>query len=289
LILTGASVLLAFRCGLFNIGAEGQLLIGSMAAASVGILFPSLPSILAIPFSILAAFLGGAFWGLIPGVLKAYRGSHEVINTIMMNFIASAFTSFLTLYVFKNPDTQNPETKLIGEGFRLQSWSIFEQAPIGTSLIWVLGVVAGVWLLFRFTVLGFQLRATGANPTAARMSGISSRKMIILAMTLAGGIAGLVAIPEVLGNSFRFKMGFSADYGFIGIAVALLAKKNPFALIPAALLFAVLHKGSTALDLETEKVTKDFAYILQAVIILWVGADGFWSFFLKTFGDKQRG
>lgn len=277
LVFTGLSVALAFRVGLFNVGAEGQLLMGAISAAAVGIWFPHVPAPLSFGLATVAAFAGGAVWGGIAGVLKAYRGSHEVINTIMLNFIASALTSFLTLYVFKNPETQNPETRMIGESYLFSHWGFFQGAPISSALIFALASVAVVYFFLARSVTGFRMRAVGSNEHAARAAGIAVDRMQVLALALSGGIAGLVALPEILGNAGKFKMGFSADYGFIGIAVALLGRGRAWGVVISALLFATLHKGSTSLDLETEHVTKDFSFIIQGIIILCVSADALWE------------
>ena len=281
LILTGLAVAIPFQAGLFNIGAEGQLTLGALAAAAVGCVFPDIPWPLAPVLAVLAAFLVGGFWGFVPGWLHAKRGSHEVINTIMLNFIAAGIASWVTLYILKNPESQNPETRAVGAGYLIHHFQSFGDAPLSSAF--VLAVVAAILVsvfLWR-TVLGFQLRAVGQGESAARTAGIDSGKMKIIAMFLAGGLAGLVGVGEVLGNAGRFRLGFSPEYGFIGIAVALLGKNRPAGVVAAALLFGALHKGTSDLDLETENVTRDLSLILQALIILSVSAVGLWDWFNK--------
>jgi simple sugar transport system permease protein len=277
LIFTGLSVAIAFHAGLFNIGAEGQLTIGALAAAAVGAVWPGLPSPIAPVAAGVAAVLGGMLWGAIPGWLRARRGSHEVINTIMMNFIAGGLASYVTLYVLKNPDSQNPETRAIGPGYALHQFAIFGGAPVSLGL--PLAVLAAflVWVLLRRTALGFEIRAVGQNEAAARAAGIDAGKIRIIAMTLAGGLAGLVGVAEVLGNANKFRLGFSPEYGFLGIAVALLGRNQPAGVVAAAFLFGALHKGTSDLDMETEHVTRELSLVLQALIILSVSADGLWS------------
>lgn len=277
LLFTGLSVAIAFHAGLFNIGAEGQLTMGALAAAAVGALIPGLPSPLAPIIGIAAAFAGGAAWGAIPGWLRARRGSHEVINTIMLNFIAAGIASYVTLYLLKNPDSQNPETRSIGAGYLISHLSWFGDAPVSTALFIAIAAAVLVWIFLWKTVRGFEIRAVGQNESAARGAGIDPGSARILAMALAGGLAGLVGVAEVLGNAGRFKLGFSPDYGFIGIAVALLGRSRPLGVAAAALLFGALHKGAADLDLETEHVTRDLSLILQALIILSVSADGLWG------------
>lgn len=277
LIFAGLAVAVAFHAGLFNIGAEGQLTLGALAAAVVGAFWPSLPWPAAPLLAGLAALLAGTVWGAIPGWLKARRGSHEVINTIMLNFIAAGLASYVTLYLFKNPDTQNPETRPIGSGYLIHQFGIFGGAPVSTALPLAVLTAFLVWILLWKTVIGYEMRAVGQSESAARAAGIDAGKIRILAMSLAGGLAGLVGVGEVLGNAGKFRLGFSPQYGFIGIAVALLGRNQPAGVVAAALLFGALHKGTADLDLETEHVTREVSLILQALIILSVSAEGLWS------------
>src|SRR5438876_8330481 len=190
LIFTGLSVAVAFQAGLFNIGAEGQLTLGALATAAVGALWPRVPSPLAPILAGFAAILCGTVWGGIPGWLRARRGSHEVINTIMLNFIAAGLASYVTLYLLKNPDTQNPETRPIGAGYLLRPWAVFAGAPVGPALVVAVLAVVGVWVLLRQTVIGYEMRAVGQNEAAARTAGIDTGKIRIIALSLAGGLAG---------------------------------------------------------------------------------------------------
>jgi general nucleoside transport system permease protein len=281
LIFTGLAVAVPFQAGMFNIGAEGQLTLGALAAASVGALWPGVPWPVAPVFAILAALLAGSIWGAIPGWLRAKRGSHEVINTIMLNFVAAGIASYVTLYLLKNPDTQNPETRPIGAGYLIHQFALFGGAPVSTALPLALLVAVLVWVLMWKTVVGYEMRAVGQNESAARSAGINSGRMRIIAMAVAGGLAGLVGVGEVLGNAGKFRLGFSPEYGFIGIAVALLGRNQPGGVVAAALLFGALHKGTADLDLETEHVTRELSLVLQALVILSVSADGLWSWMKK--------
>lgn len=277
LIFTGLSVAIAFHAGLFNIGAEGQLTLGALAAAAVGALWPNLPSPIAPILAGAAAFLAGTAWGALPGWLRARRGSHEVITTIMLNFIAAGLASYVTLYLLKNPDSQNPETRPVGAGYLIHQFGMFAPAPVSLALpLALLAAIAMQILLWR-TALGFEIRAVGQNQAAARAAGIDSGRIRILALALAGGLAGCVGIAEVLGNAGKFHFGFSAEYGFLGIAVALLGRNQPIGIVAAALLFGALHKGAEQLDFDTEHVTRELSLILQALVILSVSADGLWA------------
>jgi simple sugar transport system permease protein len=284
LALTGLAVALPFQAGLFNIGAEGQLAVGALAAAAVGILCPHVAWPLAPVFAAAAAFTAGAVWGAIPGYLRAKRGSHEVINTIMLNFVAAGLTSWVTLYLLKNPNSQNPETAHVGANYLIERLAWFDDAPVSWGLLIAPVVAVLVWVLLSKTVLGYKIRAVGQSESAARTGGINSGQIQILALALAGGIAGLVAVPEVLTNSGNFKLGFSPEYGFTGIAVALLARGKPLGVLAAALLFGALHKGTGSLDLETDHVTRDLSLILQALVILSVAAEGLWKHLLRERG-----
>jgi simple sugar transport system permease protein len=282
LVFTGLAVALPFQAGMFNIGAEGQLTLGALAAAATGILLPQLPWPLAPILAGCAAFAAGALWGAIPGYLRARRGSHEVINTIMLNFIAAGLASWVTLYLLRNMDTQNPETKPVGSGYLIAHLSFFGDAPVSTAIFLAVLAAFAFWFFLYKTVWGFELRSVGASESASRVSGVDVGRTRILAMTLGGGFAGLVGVGEVLGNAGKFKMDFSADYGFIGIAVALLGRGRPLGVLAAALLFGALHKGALDLDIETENVTRDLSQILEALVILSVAADGAWAWLKRS-------
>lgn len=286
LILTGLAVAIPFRAGLFNIGAEGQLTLGALGMATIGILFPNLPAFIGVPLALLGGFVCGAAWGALPGWLKARRGSHEVITTIMLNFVASGLASYVTLYLLKGTENQNPETLPIGQNYRFEPWKIFGDAPVSIAIVISLGLCVVFWFFFARTRLGFQMQAVGENEKAAHTAGIRADRIKILAMGIAGGLAGLVGIGEVLGYSHKFKFGFSAGYGFTGIAVALLARGQPLGVIASGLLFGALHKGTADLDLETENVTRDVSLVLQACVILSVAAEAFWSGVFRKFRER---
>ncbi len=278
LLFTGLSVSIAFRGGLFNIGAEGQLVMGALAAAIAGAALAPLPESLhwvAPWLGGVAAFTAGALWGWIPGVLKAYRGAHEVIVTMMLNFVAAALASYFVLYHFKNPNSQNPETAPVPEFFRLKPFAVFMDAPVTWALpIAIIACGLVLWFFAR-TRKGFEISVLGASPSAARYAGISEKRVVPWLMAVSGGVAGLVGLAEVMGNAGKFKLGFSPDYGFLGIAVALVARNHPIGILFSAFLFGGLQKGASDLDLETEKVSRELSVLLQAVLILAISAQGF--------------
>lgn len=293
LIFTGLAVAVAFRCGLLNIGAEGQLYVAAFATAWVGIKFGgtivnvfgenvdyswvSLPAILLVPLCILTAIVAGGIWGFIPGYLKAKFGSHEVINTIMLNFIAIALVSYFTQYYYKQAGDPIMQTVPIGEAAHIPRISQFipgmpDFVPLSVAFLIAILMCVLVYIFLWKTKWGYELRAVGENPSAAEYGGISPQKQIIIAMTISGSLAGMVAIGEVLGNRYRYYHDFSGDVGFLGIAVALLGRNHPLGVFLAAIFFAILYRGGVFVDAFTEYVSKDLVEVLQAVVILFVAS-----------------
>ncbi|APJ02437.1 ABC transporter permease [Silvanigrella aquatica] len=277
LILTGLSVAMAFKAKMFNIGAEGQLTMGALAAAIVGAQFPTVNPYIAPLFAGLCAAAAGGIWGGIAGYLKAKRGAHEVITTIMLNFIAAGIASYVTVYLLKDPNTQNPQTVPISNYYVLEAFSYFEGAPVTYALFLSIFLAITAWIFLYRTPLGYEIRCVGENDAASSTAGISISRTQILTMVVAGAMAGLVGVGEILGRSECFKLDFSPGYGFTGIAVAFLARGNPIAIIFSGLLFGILQKGASDLEIYTQNVTSDLALVLQALIILAVSADGLWE------------
>jgi ABC-type uncharacterized transport system permease subunit len=289
LIFTGLAVAVGFRCGLLNIGAEGQLTIAAFATAWAGISLAKSPAWILIPITCLVAILSGAVWATIPGVLKARFGSHEVINTIMMNFIAAGVASALTQTYFKEPGDAILESGLIGNAAHIPRLGEIVRAiparlPLNVAFLLAILACALLYVFLWRTKWGFEIRATGANPSAAEYGGISVKKQIVLAMAVSGGLAGMVAINEVLGYRYRYYQGFSPQYGFTGIAVALLGRNHPVGVLLAALFFGALTRGGLFVDIFTEKVSKDLVLILQALVILFVAAE---ALFRRRIGKTQ--
>ena len=248
-----------------------------MALTAVGILVPHIGLGLGPIVGILAAFVGGALWGSIAGFLKAYRGSHEVIVTIMLNFISYALVGFCILHIFKNPLSQNPESAEIGSSYFIPGLGkISELAPVNSAFLLAILTAFLVWILLFKTSWGFELRLVGSKPETAKRAGIRINRRIIQAMCLSGGLAGLVAVNEIMGSSHKFRDQFSNGYGFMGIAVALLGRNRPFGIVVAALVFGALQKGSLELEIDTEKITRDLAGVMEGLIILFVASESFW-------------
>jgi ABC-type uncharacterized transport system permease subunit len=269
-IFGGLAVALGFRAGLFNIGAEGQIFIGAIFSAYVGYSITGLPGIIHVPLTLLAGFLGGALWGFIPGWLKAKTGGHEVINTIMMNYIAFRLSDWLLSGPMKRPDSFNPVSPTIQNSAKLFR---FFGEPIRFHLGFFIAL-ATAWLVYWFlfkTKWGFDLRTVGANPRAARYAGMSVAFVTMLAMSLSGGLAGLAGTNEVLGLNYNLAMAFSSGYGFDSIALALLGKSHPLGVVLAALLFGTLRNGATRMQL-VAGIPIDIISILQALILAFIAA-----------------
>lgn len=277
LIFTGLAVAVGLHAGLFNIGGEGQLSVGAFCATIMGLIVPADGGVFWKVAAVIVAFLGGAAWAAVPGVLRAVRGSHEVINTIMMNMIAAALLSYLTMYHFRDPGTQAIETSPIHPATHvggLYRWfPLPESNPANFTFFLALAAAAAVYFFLWKTPWGYELRAVGKSESAAQYAGINVKLTLIMAMVISGGLAGLVGVNDILGNLHRYKDSFSPGYGFIGIAVALLGKNHPVGIILAALLFGALHNASIALDLDTEKVSRDLVGVLEGIMILFVACE----------------
>jgi len=265
ILLTACSVRLALAAGLFNIGAEGQMLIGALASVAFGLWFgPTLPVFVVIPSAIVFAMAAAAFWAGIAGWLRVRHGIHEVISTILLNFVALALVNWSVLEIFKNPENQSLETTWIAEGLRFGP--LWKHATVFAPL--AIGLAVLVHAVLTTTWFGLRVRSTGHNPRASELAGIAATKIRLKSLLIAGAIAGLAGVNEVFGHAYRLIDGFSPGYGFIGLSVALIARGSLPMLIAATLLFGALQKGALDLDLETERVTRDLAAVIQAVILL---------------------
>ena len=269
-IFAGLAVAVGFRCGLFNIGVEGQLFIGAIFSVWVGYSFPGLPAIIHIPLALAAGALGGALWAIPPAILKAKVGAHEVINTIMMNYIAFRLSEWLLNGPMMRPGTSNPVSPTIAASAELPR---FFADPIRFHLGFfiALAVAAFVyWFLFR-TTLGFELRTVGANPNAAKYAGMSITRNYVIAFALSGALAGLAGANEVLGVNHNLAVAFSAGYGFDAIALALLGKSHPLGVVLSALLFGTLRSGGTRMQ-NIARIPVDIISVIQALVIAFVAA-----------------
>ena len=276
-IFAGLAVAVAFKGGLFNIGAEGQLAFGAVAAAWVGYALPGLlktdlPAFIHVPLAIGAGMLAGAIWGAIPGALKAYTGGHEVINTIMMNYIALNITSFLLNGPMRDPDPLNLSARTPEIAASAQFQPPFEGLRFHWGFVLALVVAVIIWWLVWKTTIGFEIRTTGANPDAAKYAGINVKRTIVLSMALSGMLAGMAGAIEVTALNYRHELGFSVGYGFDSIAIALLGKNHPLGVVLAAILFAAMRNGATRMQFLTQ-IPIDIISVIQGLILLFVAAD----------------
>ncbi len=275
LIFAGLAVAYGFRAGLFNIGAEGQLFLGGLAAAFLGVELAGLPPLVSLPLILLGAMLAGAAWAFIPAVLKATRGAHEVITTMMFTYIGRYLVSWLVTGPLKAPGAV-PQTREIGVNAQLprlsQLFPFLQSSRAHLGFLVAIFFAIVVWLLLKYTTLGFEARAVGFNPLAAQNAGISIASTTIKSLCISGALAGLAGASEVMGLHYRLFDQFSSGFGFTGIAVALLAKNNPIAIIPAAILFGAMSAGAGTMQLEAGVSDKLIA-ILQAIIIFLIASE----------------
>jgi ABC-type uncharacterized transport system permease subunit len=269
-IFAGLAVALGFRVGLFNIGAEGQIYIGAATTVTAAIFLKGLPGIIHVPISLLAGFIGGGLWGYIPGLLKAKTGGHEVINTIMMNYIAFRLSEYLLRGPLKDPNGFTPVSARIEDSAKLYK---FFQPPIRFHLgFFIALLVAYLVYLFLFkTTWGFTLRTVGSNPKGAKYAGMNIVQSTVIAMFLSGGLAGLAGANEVMGLNHNLALAFSSGYGFDAIALALLGKSNPLGVVLAAIMFGFLRNGAIQMQLSAG-VPVDIISILQAFILAFIAA-----------------
>jgi general nucleoside transport system permease protein len=271
------AVAFAFRAGLFNIGVEGQLLVGATVAAWVGTwdTVADLPGLLAILVVLLAGVVGGAAYGLIPGILKVRTGAHEVITTIMLNSIAVLFVRWMVNsqdpLLLRDTSASVPRTASLPDGARLPTF-VDVEPPLHLGFVIMLCLCAFVWFVLQRTTRGFEIRMVGANPHAALYAGVGVNLVIVLVMGMSGAFAGLAGAGEISGTSGFLSPGVFVAVGFDSIAIALLARANPFAIIPAAILWGSMLAGAPLMQQETG-LSIDIVRIVQALVLLFVAAD----------------
>ena len=285
LIFTGLAVAVGFRAGLFNIGGNGQFLIGAFCAAvfgaAVGLPFP-----IAMLLALIIGALGGAAWGFIPGALKAWRGAHEVVTTIMLNSIAYLLLNLLASQVFADPGASFPRTPDVQPGALLPIILADTRLHLGIVIALITTVV--IWFLLFKTILGFEIRTVGSNAAAARYAGIRPAFIIVVTMMISGGLAGLGGAVEILGNTGNYPAEYIVMFGFDGIAVALLGRAHPFGVVGAALLFGVMRAGAGAMQRATD-IPIDIIVIVQGVILLFVAAQVVIERLLPAARSRRRG
>jgi len=277
---TGLAVSVAFHARLFNIGGEGQAMLGGLGVALVCLYLPFPHWSLALLVAILASATFGALWAFIPAWLQAKRGSHIVITTIMFNFIAAALLNYILVNVLRPKGAMDPATAKFPETTHLPTLheiltpmgiSFSKAGPANVSLLVALGACVFVWLLIWRTRLGYEIRAFGHSETAAKYAGINPVKITVVTMLISGALAGCMSINNVMGEAERLVMGSVEGAGFIGIAVALMGRNHPFGVFLAALLFGFLYQGGGELALWTS-IPRELIVVIQALVILFTGA-----------------
>ncbi len=280
-IFTGLAVAVAFHGGLFNIGGEGQAMMGGLGCALVALAFSAhLPAWLMLPLMVLASALFGMAWAAVPAALQAYRGSHIVITTIMFNFIAATLLSYLLVNVLKEPGNMTPESAAFAASARLpgvHEWLnavgiTWPRTPLNVSFLLALLAAVGVYLALWKSRPGYALRAVGFAPDASLYAGIQPPRLVMLSMALSGALAGLVGINEIAGVHGRLLGDFVAGAGFAGIAVSLIGRNHPVGIVAAALLFGALYQGGAELAFEIQGFSRDMVFMMQGLIVLFAGA-----------------
>ncbi|MCJ8323502.1 MAG: ABC transporter permease [Rhizobiales bacterium] len=279
-IFTGLAVAVAFHAGLFNIGGEGQAYLGGLGAALVCLNFPNLHWAIIIPMAIIACAFFGALWAFIPAYLRAKRGSHEVITTIMFNLIAASLMSWLLINVLSPAGTNQPLTDRFTPNTNIPKMHDFlgglgiefDSSPLNITFFLALICAFLVWVLIWRTRFGYAVRTQGHSPSAATYAGISSSKVIIIIMIISGALAGMMAVNESVAVAERLVIEFAGGFGFVGIAVALMGRNHPVGIVLAGILFGILYQGGADLAFEISTISKEMIVLIQGLIILFMGA-----------------
>ncbi|MFN2151345.1 MAG: ABC transporter permease [Anaerolineales bacterium] len=286
LVFSGLAVAFAFKAGLFNIGAQGQLLFGAITAATIGFGVHGLPPFVHIPLALFGGSLAGALYGAIPGALKVYTGAHEVITTIMLNYIAINVTDYLADGPLKDTASGNviARTPEILASAKIPSVA---SIPLGFVLAILMAVL--IWWVLSRTTLGFDIRTVGLNPNAARYAGIRVAFTVILTMVLSGALAGMGGAVETMGVIGRYQPGFNIGLGFDGITIALLGKTSPLGVIPAAILVGAMKAGASQMQFDAG-VAKEIVDVIQALMLFFVAADMIVRkiFHIRAAGEEEK-
>ena len=278
---TGLAVAVAFHGGLFNIGGEGQAILGGLGTGLVALwLAPHIPAWIMLPLMLLSGALFGMVWAAVPGYLQAYRGSHIVITTIMFNFIASSLLVYILVNHLRPSGSMSVESESFAPSANLPGahevlrWLGVEwpASPLNASVFIALMACAGIYLFLWRTRGGYRLRAVGSSPGAAEYAGIDSRKQVLVAMALSGALAGMVGMNVIAGVSGRLLLEFVSGAGFTGIAVALMGRNHPVGIIFASVLFGALFQGGAEVAFEVEGFSRDMVVMLQGFVVLFSGA-----------------
>jgi simple sugar transport system permease protein len=267
LLLAALGVGFGFKSGLFNIGAQGQYLTGALGAVAVGVALAGAPGIVAVPLSILAGVAVGALWGFIPGFLKATRGAHEVVTTIMLNYVAISLLAALVAGPLNTPGSISPVTRDVGNA----TLPVFIGSNGHIGILIALAMVAVVWFVLYRTTFGFEVRAVGTNPDAARYAGMRPRLLTMVTMTICGGLSGLAGAGDLLGVSHQMTSSFSTTVGFDSIAVALLGRSNPVGILFGAILFGAMRAGAPLMQIQAS-IPAELIDVIQGTVLFFLVA-----------------
>ena len=280
-IFAGLAVSVAFHGGLFNIGVEGQAVVGGLGTGLIALwLSHSLPAVVMLPLMLLAGVLFGMLWAAIPGYLQAYRHSHVVITTIMFNFLATSLLAYLLVNRLKPPGTMSVESAPFADSAKLPgmqealAWIGIDwpSSPLNVSLFLALAAAVGVYFLLWHSRAGYRLRAVGSSEGAASYAGINAKHQVVFAMALSGGLSGMIGMNEIAGVNGKLLLDFVAGAGFTGIAVALMGRNHPFGIVLASILFGALFQGGAEVSFDVPGFSRDMVVMLQGFIVMFSGA-----------------
>jgi general nucleoside transport system permease protein len=280
-VFTGLAVAVAFHGGLFNIGGEGQAIMGGLGAGLAALAFSTaLPAWAMLPLMVLSAALFGLVWAAIPGALQAWRGSHTVITTIMFNFIAAALLSYLLVNQLKEPGNMTPESRAFAPSAHMPGVHealallgiTWPRTPLNLTVLIAAAAAGLTWLALWKSRGGYALRAVGFAPDASLYAGIQPQRLMVVSMAASGALAGLVGVNEIAGVHGRLLPDFVAGAGFAGIAVSLIGRNHPLGIVLASLLFGALYQGGSELAFEINGFSRDMVFMLQGLIVLFAGA-----------------
>lgn len=284
LMFTGLAVGFALKGGLFNIGAEGQLYVGALAGTCTALFLPGLPRMIMIPLVIITSFIGGMLWGSLVGVIKAKMNINEVIVAILSNYIAT----YLTSYIVSGPLMEEgmiAQTPMLPEAALLSK--LIPKTQLTTALLLAVLLAVVIYLFYKKTRVGYNIRVVGGNPSGAEASGVNMVGTTVLTMAVSGGIAGIAGITEVIGKYGRFIDGFSPSYGFTGVAVAVLGNNNPFAILLTALLFGALDAGAMKMN-RVAGISSTMVMVIQGLVILFVATPGMVQWFISLGKERKK-
>lgn len=286
IVLVALAAAIPFKAGIWNIGGDGQLLVGAFSSALVGIYVTGLPAVLHATLAVIAGLLGGAVWAMIPGFIRLKYNANEIVTTIMMNYLATLFTGYLVTYPFHSPGSSNPETLNILDSAALPR--LVPMSNLSVGLYITIAVFVLIYFIDKKTVWGFEWRVIGSNPEFSKYGGVNNKRMQFIAMCFGGALAGLAGSILVLGNYHKFIAGLGGGVGFTGVLIAIIAANSPFIILIIAIIFAVLQNSIIGMQSKIG-IAVEFSDIIQSVIILMViTRSKLWSSISMIFSKRKH-